>query len=75
MTSNNRDHDMRARFLTGREVDELLGISARTRFRWVASGHLPAPVRIGKQRVGWPVEMVESWLTTLGDGNLDRRKA
>lgn len=37
----------RLRLLTVAQVSQLLGVSTRTIFRWVSTGELPSPVKLG----------------------------
>ena len=43
-----------------------LPVSAPTIWRWVKSGTLPAPVRLGPQVTAWPMEAVEQWESSRG---------
>ena len=52
--------------LTAREVARRLKISARTVWRWVAQGALPAPVRLRPHSPRWRAADIESWLAGLG---------
>jgi excisionase family DNA binding protein len=56
---------MRPHYFTSKTLSESLEISKRTLSRWVASGHLPQPVRIGRSRF-WRVEDVHEALRTNG---------
>lgn len=57
------DIALRDRFaLSGDEVAEVLGISARLRRSWSESGRLPAPdLAIGGVR-RWSVDQIREWL-------------
>jgi excisionase family DNA binding protein len=43
------------------EVAGLLGCSRRTVRRLVATGQMPAPLRIGSL-IRWPKEVIETWI-------------
>ncbi len=38
-------------------------VSQATLWRWVASGHLPAPVRLGPQTSAWPLDVIVAFET------------
>jgi len=46
----------------------MLPVTAGTIWRWVKSGHFPAPVPLGPQTTAWPVEVVEDWLKQRAQG-------
>ena len=48
-----------AAYLTDRDIARRLGISRSTVWRWVASGNLPKPMRIGPRKVRWPNDVLE----------------
>ena len=43
-------------------VAALYGISTASVWRWVGSGHLPAPVKLGPQATGWNVGQLREHL-------------
>ena len=48
--------------------DELGGVVTRsTVYRWCASGHFPAPLRLGPRRSVWVAAEVQAWLDVLID--------
>lgn len=53
------------RYITEKELRELLGgISAMTVWRWERDSRvaLPRRVRLGVNRVAWPLSKIEAWL-------------
>ena len=50
------------KILSRRDVCASLGISPATLWRWCQSGLLPEPIRLGPNRVGWPVDEIEDWI-------------
>ena len=53
--------NMNKRYLTHREVCEILGVHYRTLYRWRKSGYFPKPGYIGRQPVYSP-EVVDDWI-------------
>jgi predicted DNA-binding transcriptional regulator AlpA len=51
-----------------REVANCLGVSRRTIERMVREHTFPKPIRLSKNRVGWPADAVQSWLDERGRG-------
>lgn len=51
--------------LTVQDMAELLCVSSRTVWRWVASGRIPAPVRIGCRSTRWRVGDVQRYIDEL----------
>lgn len=47
--------------LTSREVIAVQSISKRTLWRWVNTGRMPPPVRIGRV-VRWRRDEIEAWI-------------
>lgn len=52
---------MTDRFLTTRQLAELLGVSVRTLYRWRKTGHGPRPIIEGKW-VRYQTVDVDEWL-------------
>ena len=52
------------RILRVDEVLEFLGISRSSLYRYIKTGHIPAPVQIGPGRVGWPEAVLTEWQAT-----------
>ena len=50
------------RFLRSSEVQESLGVSQATIYRWMKAGHFPRPVRLGPATVAWKQSDLEKWL-------------
>ncbi len=53
------------RLLTPDDMCQLLGISRRTLLRWISSGRVPAPIRVGSEGrplLRWPAEVIQQWL-------------
>lgn len=46
--------------ISGPALDRRLGISRSTRWRWIAQGYLPKPIRLGPKCLRWVVEEVEA---------------
>ena len=53
---------MTERILRPREVEELLGVSESTLYRYSRNGNFPAPIKLSPRRRGWPKSVVEEWL-------------
>lgn len=54
----------RSRMLNIDEVQELLGISKPTIWRWVAEGNFPAPKALSPQTRRWWSEDVHAWIAS-----------
>jgi excisionase family DNA binding protein len=54
--------------LTVREVADLMRVSRRTVWRWVAQGRLPGPVRYSRTCVRWKASVVRAYLEALPAG-------
>jgi excisionase family DNA binding protein len=54
--------------LTVREVAELLKVSRRTVWRWVALGRMPGPVRYSRTCVRWKASVLQAYLEALPAG-------
>ena len=50
------------RFVGRAEVAEALGYSLKTLNREIKRGHVPRPVQLSPNRVGWPVEVIQKLL-------------
>lgn len=48
--------------LRWREVEERIGVSRSTLWRWVRDGRFPPGVRLGPNAVGWVETEVDAWL-------------
>ena len=48
--------------LRKRQVCAMLGISPATLDRQRVKGDFPAPIRLGEQAIGWPLEAVQAWI-------------
>ena len=59
---------LREQLLTVRHVAELLKVSKRTVWRWVALGRLPVPVRYSRTCVRWKASVLQSYLNALPAG-------
>jgi prophage regulatory protein len=53
------------RFLTARQVGGLLGVSARTIWRWASQGLIPAPVRLTNRTTRWDRAALDQWVSSL----------
>ncbi len=58
--------------LNVKRVAELLSCSPRTVYRWVDSGLLPQPIRIGGS-VRWPEKAVMEWVESMAAGQQPAR--
>ena len=50
---------------TPEDLCELLQISRRTLHRWIGSGRVPPPIRIGSEErpmLRWPPDVIRKWL-------------
>lgn len=61
-----RDREM----LTIGEVADWLSVSTITVRRLMATGDLPAPLKIGRQ-LRWPVLVISEWIAALTDATVD----
>lgn len=52
------------RYLKMKQVTELTGYTAQHIYRMERDGKFPARVRIGANRVGWPLKEVEAWFAS-----------
>lgn len=60
--------------LTKRDVARLASVSTRTIERWILSGEIPPPRRLGPRRVYWHPETIAQWLAErLGIVDTPRR--
>ena len=50
------------RFVGRAEVAEALGYSVKTLSREIQRGHVPRPVQLSPNRVGWPIEVIQHLL-------------
>lgn len=56
------------RFVTFRELQEELGWSRRTIYRRIADGSIRQPVKIDRQRNGWPREYIADLMARIERG-------
>ncbi len=40
----------------------LIGVTAATLWRWVKSGHFPAPIKLGANTTAFDAEAVQGWI-------------
>jgi len=45
-----------------KQLAPILGVSEPTMYRWIQSGHLPRPRRIGPNVTGWIKSEILDWL-------------
>ena len=45
------------------EVENILGISHSTLYRWIDAGHLPKPLELGPNTVGWRYQVIADFLS------------
>ena len=57
---------MTTRILRLPAVLSRIGVSRSTVYRLIASGHFPAPRRLGPNSVGWWEADVEAWVVSRG---------
>ena len=50
------------RILRRRDVEIMTGLSRSTIYAAINRGAFPAPIKIGRRAVGWPISHIESWL-------------
>lgn len=50
------------RIIRKSELSRMLGLSHPTIWRKVKDGELPAPIRLGKNSIGWKLSEVNAWL-------------
>ena len=50
------------RFVGRNEVAEALGFSLKTLGREIKRGHIPRPIQLSPNRVGWPVDVIQKLL-------------
>ncbi|MHB8743680.1 MAG: helix-turn-helix transcriptional regulator [Sulfuricaulis sp.] len=48
------------------EAARRLGVNRSTLWRWVASGIMPPPLKLGPAARGWKAETLERWITEKG---------
>jgi excisionase family DNA binding protein len=48
--------------LTMKDVARILGIHRVTAQRWLDSGRLPRPIRLGRRAIRWPPEEFHAWI-------------
>jgi prophage regulatory protein len=58
-------HSTGERLIRMPELVATLGISRATAYRYVASGKLPAPVRLSTRCVAWKASMINAWMAEL----------
>ncbi|WP_363331628.1 AlpA family phage regulatory protein [Haliea sp.] len=54
-----------------KEVQAMLGGKSRsTIYRWISSGWLPRPIKIGANSIAWPEEVFLEWRNSLCKGGV-----
>ncbi|MCF8209064.1 MAG: AlpA family phage regulatory protein [Rhodoferax sp.] len=43
-------------------IPKIIPVSAPTLWRWVKSGHFPAPVKLGANTTAWKTEDINRWM-------------
>ena len=56
------------RFITIRQLGEMLGVSRATIHRFVAKGDFPKPLKISAGSVRWSLREIEGWLAARPRG-------
>jgi predicted DNA-binding transcriptional regulator AlpA len=52
-------------FYRSRDLDRRIPVSRVTRWRWIAEGKFPAPLRFGNARtLFWDVATIEAWIAS-----------
>ena len=49
------------------QLAALLGVHKITLYKWLRSGHLPPPVKIGPITVAWRASDIQAWLQKQED--------
>jgi prophage regulatory protein len=57
------------RFLSKKQVSELIGVSRATIDRMVKAGTFPHPQKISRRRVGWRYGTVQAWISSRPQRN------
>ena len=60
--NESRSMRMSDRLLRRQEVEELVGLSRASIYRWMRNGKFPLPVRIGSMAVRWKEGDVTAWI-------------
>ena len=52
------------KYVTARDLSELLGVTKAAIYKWVKEGTMPTPTRIGGKRgvLRWHPSVIEEWL-------------
>ena len=53
---------MSDKLLRRREVEELVGLSRASIYRWMRNGEFPLPVRTGSMSVRWKESDITAWI-------------
>ena len=61
--------------LTIQEVADLLRVSKRTVWRWLAQGRLPAPIRCSERCLRWKASVMRAYLEALASGAASARRS
>ena len=62
---------MLTQILRRRQLEEKLGLSRSSIYQMVSEGLFPKPIKLGRRAVGWRLEDVENWLTTMQEASDD----
>jgi|TARA_B110000908_G_C10221137_1_gene435385 predicted DNA-binding transcriptional regulator AlpA len=60
-------HEIRPEFYTRLEVQQKLGISEATIFRWLKEGTFPKPMKFGQKNM-WRISTIEEWIAAQERG-------
>ena len=50
------------RMLTRPEVEQMLGVSTATIYKWLGERKLPEPIRLGPRAIRWRLSELMKWL-------------
>ena len=50
--------------LTMKNIAQILGVHRVTTQRWLESGRLPAPIRLGRRCLRWPKAEIDKWIAS-----------
>ena len=50
------------RILRHPDVQQMIGLSRSTIYRWSSNGSFPKPAKLGPRAVGWPEAQIRAWI-------------
>ena len=71
--NNQKGPIMSVKILRRTEVEQIVGLSRSTLYAMMAENTFPKPIKLGKRAVGWPDNVIETWIEerTSGDNSHD----